>query len=190
MADDNTPKEGAEEAAKAAAEKAAADEAAKEAEAKAAEAEAKEDDLLKGANNPDAVRNAIKAERDNAKAAKEEAKEKADEAEKLRAKVQEYEDSQKSDQEKAEKRAEDAEEKAAKAERKLLRIEVGQKKKLPSELAELLSGDTEEEMEAHADKLAKVVKAEDTVKLDGGARKPAKGGTDMNQRIREMAGRG
>lgn len=189
MADENTPAEGAEDAAaKAAAEKATADEAAKEAEAKAAEAE--EDDLLKGAQNPDAVRNALKAERERARAAKKDADEKSAEAEKLRAQVQKYEDSKKSDQEKAEQRAKDAEGKAAKAEQKLLRLEVGRDKKLPSELAELLSGDTKEEMEAHADKLAKVVKAEDTVKLDGGARQAAKGGTDMTQMIRQMAGRG
>lgn len=189
MADENTPAEGAEDAAaKAAAEKTTADAAAKEGAAKAAEAE--EDDLLKGAQNPDAVRNALKAEREQTKAAKDVAKKATEEAEQLRAKVQEFEDSKKSDQEKAEQRAKDAESKAATAERKLLRLEVGRDKKLPSELSELLSGDTKEEMEAHADKLAKVVKAEDTVKLDGGARKPAKGGTDMTQMIRQMAGRG
>jgi colicin import membrane protein len=191
MADENTPAEGAEDAAtKAAAEKAAADEAAKEAETKAAEAEAEEDDLLKGAKNPDAVRNAIKAERERARAAKDDAKAKADEADKLRAKVQEFEDRDKSEQEKAEKRAKDAEEKATKAEHKLLRLEVAAAKKVPSNLASRLVGENKAELEADADELLKSVKADDTVKLDGGARRTVKSGADMNQRIREMAGRG
>jgi hypothetical protein len=190
MADENTPAEGAEDAAKAAAEKAAADAAAKEAEAKAAETEAEENDLLKGAQNPDAVRNAIKAERERAKAAKKAADDATSEAEKLRAKVQEFEDRDKSEQEKAEKRAKDAEDKASKAEHKLLRLEVASAKKVPSNLASRLVGETKAELEADADELLKSVKAEDTVKLDGGVRKPAKGGTDMTQMIRQMAGRG
>lgn len=189
MADENTPAEGAEDAAaKAAAEKAAADATAKEAEAKAAETE--EDDLLKGAQNPDAVRNAIKAERERAKVAKKVADDATSEAEKLRAKVQEFEDRDKSEQEKAEKRAKDAEDKATKAEHKLLRLEVASAKKVPANLASRLVGENKAELEADADELMKSVKADDTVTLDGGARKTAKSGTDMNQRIREMAGRG
>jgi hypothetical protein len=190
MADESMPAEGAEDAAKAAAEKAAADAAAKEAETKAAKAEADEDDLLKGAQNPDAVRNAIKAERERAKVAKKAADDATSEAEKLRAKVQEFEDRDKSEQEKAEKRAKDAEDKATKAEHKLLRLEVAADKKVPANLASRLVGETKAELEADADELLKSVKADDSVKLDGGARKPAKSGTDMNQRIREMAGRG
>jgi hypothetical protein len=72
---------------------------------------------------------------------------------------------------------------------KLLRLTVASKKKLPMDLASRLQGETEAELEADADKLLKLVKAEDTVKLDGGARKPAKAGEDMNSRIRELAGR-
>lgn len=187
MADDNTSAEGAQdEAAKAAAEKQAAEKAAADAKASAA---GTDDDLLKGARDPDAVRNALKTEREAARAAKEEAKAAQAEAKKLADQVKKFEDRDKSEQEKAEQRAADAEKEASTAKRKLLRLEVGSDKKLPLELAELLSGDTKEEMEAHADKLAKVVKAEDTVSLDGGARKSTKAPDDMNARIRAAAGR-
>lgn len=186
--DTSTDNKGTEDAATtAAAEKATAEKAT--AEADAAKATDADDELLKGARNPDAVKAAIKAERENAKAAKKIADEAQAELEKQRAKVKEYEDRDKSDQEKAEQRAADLEKKATTAETKLLKLEVGLDKKLPVELAELLSGGTREEMEAHADKLLKVVKEQDTVSVDGGARKPAAAPEDMNARIRAAARR-
>jgi colicin import membrane protein len=187
MADENTPAEGAEEAAaKAAEEKAAADKAA--AEAKAAETDPDEE-LLKGARNPDAVKNAIQAERENAKAAKKAAEDATAALEAERAKVKTFEDRDKSVQEKAEQEAADAKKEAKEATHKLLRLEVAGAKKVPPNLASRLVGETKAELEADADELLKSVKAEDMVSLDGGARKTSKTGTDMNQRIRDMAGR-
>lgn len=187
MADDNTPAEGAEDAAeKAASEKAAAEKAAADAKARASEAD---DALLKDARDPDAVRNALKTERDAAKAAKDEAKAAKAKAEELAKKVQAFEDRDKSEQEKAEQRAVEAEKKADAAEKKLLRLRVAADKKLPADLADRLQGESQAELEADADKLLKLVKAEDSVSLDGGARKPAKTGVDMNANIRRMAGR-
>lgn len=174
-------------AAKAAAEKEAAEKA--EAEKKAAEEQSDEDELLKSADNPDAVKKAIQAERANAKVAKKAAEDAAAEAEKLRAKVQEFEDRDKSEQEKAEKRAADAEAKAEKAEKKLLRLTVAGRKKLPVDLASRLQGETEAELEADADNLLKLVKEQDTVSVDGGARRSTKTPDDMNARIRAEAGR-
>jgi hypothetical protein len=186
--DTSTTKTGDEDAAAtAAAEKGTADADA----AKAAEPEADEldEELLKDARNPDAVKAAIKAERENAKAAKKAAEEAQAELDKARAQVKEFEDRDKSDQEKAEQRAADAEKKTTTAETKLLKLEVGLSKKLPVELAELLSGETRQEMEKHADKLLKVVQEEDTVSVDGGVRKTTKAPDDMNSRIRAEAGR-
>jgi hypothetical protein len=188
MTEENAETTGTEEAAaKAAAEKEAADKAAAEA-AKAAEADP-DAELLKDARNPDAVKRAIQAERDNAKAAKKAAEDASKEAENLRAKVQEFEDRDKSEQEKAEQRAADAEAKAEKAEKKLLRLTVASEKKLPAELADRLQGETQAELEADADKLLKWAKAEDSVSVDGGARKSTKAPEDMNARIRAAAGR-
>jgi hypothetical protein len=172
------------EAEKAAAEKATADAAA----AKAAETDA-EAELLKDARNPDAVKRALATERDNAKAAKKAADDAKAELEAERAKVREFEDRDKSEQEKAEQRASDAEAKAEKAEKKLLRLTVASDKKLPAELAERLQGETKAELEADADKLLNWAKAEDTVSVDGGARKSSKTPDDMNARIRAEAGR-
>jgi hypothetical protein len=179
MAEETTPATGEEDAAaKEAAEKKAAEEKA------AAEKAAADPDagLLAGARDPDAVRNALKAEREAAKAAKKTADD-------LAAKVKEFEDRDKSEQEKAEQRAVDAEKKAAEAEKTLLRLTVASKKKLPAELASRLQGETEEELKADADKLLKLVKAENSTGFDGGARTSADSGEDMNSRIRRAAGR-
>lgn len=177
-------------AAKAAADKAAADKAAADvAAAKIAEGDPDEE-LLKGARDPDAVRNALKAERERAKAAKKAADDASAELEVERKKVKEFEDRDKSAEEKAEQRAADAEKKADAAEHKLLRLEVAGAKKLPVPLASRLTGETKAELEADADELLKLVKEEDKVSVDGGARKSPKEGADMNARIRELAGRG
>jgi hypothetical protein len=177
-------------AAKAAAEKAAADKAATDEAAAKAAADTGDEDLLKGAKDPDAVRNALKAERETAKQARDKATAEKDRADKLAEKVQQFEDRDKSEQEKAEQKAADAEKKAEAAEKKLLRLEVAGEKKLPATLAARLSGDTKEELEADADELLKIVKSEETVPdFDSGARQTASPGTDMNAKIRELAGR-
>jgi len=186
MADENTPAEGSQDEAAKAAAQAEADKAA--AAAKAAEADP-DGELLKGARNPDAVKNAIQAEREAAKAAKKAADDANAALEAERAKVKSFEDRDKSEQEKAEQRATDAETKAEKAEHKLLRLEVAADKKLPAKLASRLVGSTKAALEADADDLLKDVKEEDKVSLDGGARTPAKVPEDMNARIRSAAGR-
>jgi hypothetical protein len=189
MTDENAnANTGAEDAAaKAATEKAAADKATAEA-AKAAETDA-DDELLKGARNPDAVKNAIQAERENAKVAKKAAEDANAALEAERAKVKQFEDRDKSAQEKAEQDAADAKKEAKEATHKLLRLEVAGAKKLPTSLASRLTGETKAELEADADELLKLVKEQDTVSVDGGARKSSKTPDDMNARIRAEAGR-
>lgn len=130
--------------------------------APAAPAAPSPEDVAAQADNPDAVKRALQAERDAAKAAKKEADE-------LRARVQEFEDRDKSDLDKAASRAERAEAAASEATAKLLRLEVALDKKVPSDLVEFLTGSTKEELEAKADTLLKHVKTDD----DGGATPPA-----------------
>jgi len=190
MTEENTTPTGDEAAAAtAAAEKAAAEKATADTEAaKAAETDA-DDELLKDARNPDAVKAALKTERENAKAAKA----KADDAlAKLAAeekKVKGFEDRDKTEQEKLEQKAADAEKAKEAAEHKLLRLEVASDKKLPPKLAARLVGDTKAELEADADELLKDVKTEDSVSVDGGARRSTKAPDDMNSLIRAEAGR-
>lgn len=114
------------------------------------------------ADKPDAVRAAIKAERDAAKEAR-------DEAAALAAKVKEYEDRDKSEQEKLEERASSAEQKAATLEAKLLRRDVAAEKGLPPELADRLRGDDKDELEEDADRLLELVKARAKPSGDVGA---------------------
>ena len=175
MADEKTPEE------KAAEEKAAEEKAAAEAKAKEEAANDPDAQLLAGARDPDAVRNALKSERAAAKAAKEKAEE-------LAKKVQEFEDRDKSEQEKAEQRAAEAEKKAEEAEHKLLRLQVAADKKLPPELAARLAGSTKTELEADADELLKIVKPSgSSTGFDGGPRgRTETGETDPDALIRGM----
>jgi len=187
MTEENTETKGAEEAAKAAAEEEAVD------AAEAAKADAGDEidaELLKDARNPDAVKKAIQAERENAKAAKKAAEDAQAALAAEQKKVKEYEDRDKSEQEKAEQRADEAEKARVAAEKKLLRLTVTSDKKLPAELAEFLQGDTKEELEANADKLLKWAKEEDSVSVDGGARKQTPASkSSPDSMIRQMAGR-
>lgn len=135
-------------------------------------------DLLKGAENPDAVKRALSAERSRAKEAE-------DRAKAAEAKAKEYEDRDKSEQQKLEERASEAEKTATEAAQKLLRYEVAAAKKVPLELADRLRGEDKAAMEADADELLKLVKAEaSTPDLDGGARATAGDPTDMDSLIR------
>ena len=110
------------------------------------------------------------------------------EAETLRLKLKEYEDASKSEQDKLAERAAGAETKAAALEAKLNRIEVGAAKGLPAELAVRLQGDSQEEMEADAERLLGYVKPA-APGFDGGARESATNTNDMDSAIRRAAGR-
>lgn len=129
-----------------------------------AEAEKAEDieEVAGKAENPDAVRKALIAEREAAKEARQRAEE-------LATKVKEFEDRDKSEQEKLEERASTAEERAAKAEVKLLRFDVAVAKDLPLELADRLQGDTREQLEEDAGRLLELVKRKDRPSGDVGA---------------------
>jgi hypothetical protein len=118
-----------------------------------------------GAENPDAVRAALKRERDAAKQAKQQAAE-------LAARLQEYEDRDKSESEKLAERAAKLEQDLADREREFLRLKVATSKGLPPEIAEFLNGSSEEELEQQADRLLALSKehAPDPVSFDGGAR--------------------
>lgn len=120
-----------------------------------------------GAENPDAVKRALDAERGAAK----EAKKRADAAE---AKVAEFEEANKTELEKLTGKVESLtnESKGTKAEN--LRLRVALDKKLPSELIDRLQGSTQEEIEADADKLLELVKTDTPPPtMDGGTREPA-----------------
>lgn len=120
-------------------------------------------EVPEGADKPDAVKAAIKAERDAAKAARKEADD-------LRAKLREHEDRNKTDEQKLTERAE----RADAAEAKALRYEVAAAKGIDLRLALRLTGSTREELEADADTLKGLVKSETpSPDLDGGARKTA-----------------
>lgn len=128
--------------------------------------------------NPDAVRKALTEERDAAKQARDEAKALAD-------KVKEFEDRDKSEQQKMEERATTAEQKATDAEAKLLRYRVAAEKKLPSELADRLQGDTEKKLKEDADRLLELVKPDSTPAGDIDAGKgEGGGGNTFNDAIR------
>lgn len=123
-----------------------------------------------GAENPDAVKRALEAER---KAAKEASKR----AEAAEAKVREYEEANSSELEKLTNKAAKAEQARAEAEAKLVRFEVAKDKAVPAEAVDFLKGNTREELEASADKLLELVKSRNdsdkTPDFDGGPREPA-----------------
>ena len=119
-----------------------------------------------GADNPDAVKNALNAER---KAAKD-AKRRAEAAE---AKVREYEEANASELEKAQAKVAKAEQAKAEAEARLTRFEVASEKEVPPKLVPLLTATSREELEAQADLIIENAKTEPDPEFDGGARDPA-----------------
>jgi len=155
-------------------------------------AEAAVEDIAAQAEKPDAVSNAIKAERDAAKKAKAE----RDEA---LAKIKEYEDAQKSEAEKREEAlAETQKELEAlrnqnhQLEVRQLRATVAAEKNLPPRLASRLTGETVEEIQADADSLLEdlgTLPGETPPPGDGGARTPVTP-PDLDEQIRsaEKAG--
>lgn len=155
-------------------------------------AEAAVEDIAAQAEKPDAVSNAIKAEREAAKKAKAE----RDEA---LAKIKEYEDAQKSEAEKREEAlAETQKELEAlrnqnhQLEVRQLRATVAAEKNLPPRLASRLTGETVEEIQADADALLEdlgTLPGETPPPGDGGARTPVTP-PDLDEQIRsaEKAG--
>lgn len=155
-------------------------------------AEAAVEDIAAQAEKPDAVSNAIKAEREAAKKAKAE----RDEA---LAKIKEYEDAQKSEAEKREEAlAETQKELEAlrnenhQLEVRQLRATVAAEKNLPPRLANRLTGETVEEIQADADSLLEdlgTLPGETPPPGDGGARTPVTP-PDLDEQIRsaEKAG--
>ena len=155
-------------------------------------AEAAVEDIAAQADKPDAVSNAIKAEREAAKKAKAE----RDEA---LARIKEYEDAQKSEAEKREEAlAETQKELEAlrnqnhQLEVRQLRATVAAEKNLPPRLANRLTGETVEEIQADADALLEdlgTLPGETPPPGDGGARTPVTP-PDLDEQIRsaEKAG--
>lgn len=174
----------AEETPAAEAEKQPTDEqSGKQEPAKAPETDPEIEAIAQKANNPDAVRNALTAERQAAREARE-----ATEA--LQRKVKEFEDRDKSDQEKQAEALKAAEGRAAAAEASLLRFRVAAKKELPAELAERLQGKNEKELEADADRLLELVKpnGQKAGDADGGKGEP-EDDRSFNEAIRAAVSR-
>lgn len=141
------------------------------------------DDVAAQANNPDAVKAALAAERATAKAARKEADE-------LRQKVQEFEDKDKSEKQKLEDRASAAELEAKESAAKLLRFEVAAENDIPSRHAHRLQGSTKEELTADAKELAKELGANGKrPDFGGGARDKTAPSGSMDDLIRRSAGR-
>jgi hypothetical protein len=88
------------------------------------------------------------------------------------ARLREIEDRDKSEAEKASERVAASERRAVEAEAKLLRLEVAAARRFKASAVDLLTGTTREEIEASADKLAAVLKENETPApgFDGGAR--------------------
>lgn len=125
----------------------------------------------------DAGKKALEQER----AARRDAEKTAREAQ---ARLRAIEDQGKSDGEKLT----EAEQRAQKAENRLARVNAAIKKKLPLDLADRLIGDTSEELERDAERLAKQL----TPANGGGFDQGARGGgqpQDMDAQIRRAAGR-
>ena len=155
-------------------------------------AEAAVEDIAAQAEKPDAVSNAIKAEREAAKKAKAE----RDEA---LARIKEYEDAQKSEAEKREEAlAETQKELEAlrnqnhQLEVRQLRATVAAEKNLTPKLAGRLTGETIEEITADADSLLEdlgTISGETPPPGDGGARTPVPP-KDLDDQIAEAERKG
>lgn len=150
------------------------------------------DQIAAQADKPDAVSKAIKAEREAAK----EARRRAEDAE---AKVKEFEDAQKSEEEKREEALEAARKEADTYKDRIKQLEVRQRrsevaaaKNLPPKLADRLTGETVEEIEADADALLEdlgTLPGETPPPGDGGARTPVQP-KDLEAQIREAEAEG
>jgi hypothetical protein len=145
------------------------------------EATPDDDEVIAAADNPDAVRNALKRERDAAKAERKK-------AEDLASRIRELEDRDKTETEKLGERASTAERRAEEAELRALRFEVAAAKGVPLQQAHRLAGGTREELERDADEFLASLTPATVPDFDGGARQSAPTG-DMDALIRRTAGR-
>jgi len=155
-------------------------------------AEAKVEDIAAQAEKPDAVSNAIKAEREAAKKAKAE----RDEA---LAKIKEFEDAQKSEEQKREEALAESQKEAEALKAQIHQLEVQQlrasvaaAKNLPPKLAARLVGETVDEITADADSLLEdlgTLPGETPPPGDGGARTPVPP-KDLDDQIREAEQKG
>lgn len=157
------------------------------------------EEIAAQAQNPDAVSNAIKAERERAKAERERANQEKEAREAAEARIKEFEDAQKSEEERREEALKASEERAAAAEARAAdleiaktRSEVAAEKNLPPRLAARLSGKTREEIEADADSLLEdlgTLPGETPPPGDGGVRTPVQP-KDLQEQIREAEAAG
>lgn len=127
---------------------------------------------------PEGVKKALAAARKDAREA-----EKARKA--LEAEVQNYKQRDMTDQQKLEQRATEAEKAAEGATRELNRLRAARAAGLDPEDADLITGGTEAEMKASAERLAERFGGVRT-NFDGGARTSAGRATDMNDLIRRQ----
>jgi len=150
------------------------------------------EEIAAQANNPDAVSNAIKAEREKAKAERE-ARLAAE------ARIKEFEDAQKSEEERRQEELAAAKQEAESQRARVHELEVAQtrsevavEKKLPPKLAGRLTGETREEIEADAEALLAdlgTLPVETPPPGDGGARTPVEP-KDLDEQIREAEAAG
>ncbi len=119
-----------------------------------------------GAQNPDAVRNALNAERKAARGAQKR-------AEAAEAKVAEFEEATQTETERLSGRLESltSENKQSKVEN--LRLRIALDEQVPPELIDRLRGDTREEIEADAKEPVKLIGPRESAGFDGGVRTPA-----------------
>ena len=110
------------------------------------------------------------------------------EAQEVKTKLQEYEDAQKSELEKAQDKLAKTEEAKAQAEATLLRYEVATSKGVPSQLMELLTGSSQEELERQADLILENAKPAEAPQatFEGGPREPAPEPKTPNQAHNEL----
>lgn len=152
-----------------------------------------DEQLLAGARNPDAVRNALAGERAKAAEATRRASDLEARATELAARVRGYEDRDRTVSERAAEELEQARRDAATASAKALRYEIAAEAGVPLRHAGRLQGTTREELLADARDLARSFGEQEPPRppprFDGGTRTPAKSG-GFDDVIRGAARRG
>jgi hypothetical protein len=145
------------------------------------------DDAAAGAKNPDAVKNAIKAEREARAQAERAARDAAAQLTATQAELQKIQDSGKSEEQKLLDRIANLEKSTTEATQRADRAEIAREYKLP---ADLLTGTTRDEMKATAERLKAFVQDQQNQArsasdgLDGGAR--PSGGSLTREQIAAM----
>lgn len=139
------------------------------------------DAIAAQADKPDAVKNALQAERKAAQEAR-------DRAEALAAQVREFEDRDKSEQQKLEERVVSAEQERDALKAQILRRDIATAKELPLDLADRLQGKNRKELEEDAERLLELVKPNGKPQgdVDAGAGEGG-GGLSFNDVLRAQA---